>query len=273
MRLEDLVGQKGVHQSRNSHVARVLRELGYMRELGEGMRRIYDLMHRNELAPPTLQSNSDGFTITLTHRPLYSDKDLLWLSQFDPFNLDREQKAVVLLGEGGRIFSPQQVWDAVGIVDTEHYRKLVDALMKQKILISSDRVKAQKQARAKRIPFREFPRYEIEVPPQVASSKGLVPASKNAPAILGPEDVPDMSNRLFIGNLPRKISKEALFDFFAQYGDVAELYLAMDGGNCKAFGFVEFAKPDGARAAFAANGVALEGRKLVVRRATVRKVA
>lgn len=53
VRLEDIVSQRGVHQSRSSYVARVLREVGYMRELGEGMRRIYDLMHKNELAPPS----------------------------------------------------------------------------------------------------------------------------------------------------------------------------------------------------------------------------
>jgi ATP-dependent DNA helicase RecG len=131
IRLEDIVSQKGVHQSRNAHVARVLRELGHMRELGEGMRRIYELMHSNELAPPEVLNSADGFAIRLTHRPLYTEKELLWLSQFDQFDLDREQKAVVLLGEGERMFSAQQVWDAVGIVDTEHYRKLASSLRLQ----------------------------------------------------------------------------------------------------------------------------------------------
>src|SRR5690606_17954615 len=162
IRLEDISQAKGVHQSRNTNVARVLRELGYMRELGEGMRRIYELMHKNELAPPALASSAEDFRITLTHRPLYSEKDQFWLSQFDSLQLDREQKAVVLLGQEGRVFSAQQIWDVVGIVDTEHYRKLVHGLQRLDVLKSPlDREKAQRVARGRKIPFRQFPRYTI----------------------------------------------------------------------------------------------------------------
>lgn len=89
IKIEDITNQTGAHQSRNTYIARVLRELGYMRELGEGMRRIYDLMHKNELAPPLLTSQADSFSITLTHRPIYSDQDLLWLIQFEQYNLGK----------------------------------------------------------------------------------------------------------------------------------------------------------------------------------------
>jgi ATP-dependent DNA helicase RecG len=37
--IEDLRRQNGAHESRNAHIARVLREIGYVREMGEGMRR------------------------------------------------------------------------------------------------------------------------------------------------------------------------------------------------------------------------------------------
>jgi len=39
--IDDLRRLKGVHQSRNSLVAKALREVGFMRELGEGIRRIF----------------------------------------------------------------------------------------------------------------------------------------------------------------------------------------------------------------------------------------
>ncbi|MED8006031.1 ATP-binding protein, partial [Pseudomonas aeruginosa] len=90
----DIIKQKGVHQSRNTNVSRVLRELGYMRELGEGMRRIYDLMQKNELASPQLVSNYDSFSITLNNKAMYSQEDLLWLSQFEGFQLSRPMKSV-----------------------------------------------------------------------------------------------------------------------------------------------------------------------------------
>jgi len=44
IKLEDLSSLRGFHQSRNSLISRVLREVGYMRELGEGMRRMFELM-------------------------------------------------------------------------------------------------------------------------------------------------------------------------------------------------------------------------------------
>lgn len=41
VKIDELKQMRGVHQSRNSYIARTLRELGFMRELGEGMRRIF----------------------------------------------------------------------------------------------------------------------------------------------------------------------------------------------------------------------------------------
>jgi ATP-dependent DNA helicase RecG len=34
-----------------------------MRELGEGMRRVYELMDLNDLTPPTLESRNNEFSI------------------------------------------------------------------------------------------------------------------------------------------------------------------------------------------------------------------
>jgi len=48
--IENLKRLEGAHESRNSFVSRVLSELGYMREVGEGMRRMFELMRSNELA-------------------------------------------------------------------------------------------------------------------------------------------------------------------------------------------------------------------------------
>lgn len=163
--LDDIINQRGAHQSRNTFIARVLRELGYMRELGEGMRRIYNLMHENELSPPTLDVTVDSFSITLNHKPIYSDKDSLLLEQFSAFNLDRGMKAIILLGRDDNIFSAQDIWDAVGIVDTEHYRQLIEKLDSFGILFNIMRNdKARRIAKQQKIPFKEFKRYKISLP-------------------------------------------------------------------------------------------------------------
>jgi ATP-dependent DNA helicase RecG len=122
MTIDDLKATKGVHQSRNSYVARTLREVGYMRELGEGMRRIHELMKSNELAPPQFDSDRESFSLTLFHRAMYSQEEVLWLEQYAPFALSAEQKAIVLLGRKGNLVAPQDIWDRLGLVDTEHYR-------------------------------------------------------------------------------------------------------------------------------------------------------
>ena len=128
IRLEDLRELKGAHQSRNSLVSRVLRDIGYMRELGEGMRRIFELMRMNDLTPPELSADNNVFRVTLHHRYVYTPEQKLWLESFDSFNLSREQKTIVLLGYNNHTISPREIWDAVGIVDTEYYRQLIVSL-------------------------------------------------------------------------------------------------------------------------------------------------
>lgn len=261
IRVEDIAQAKGVHQSRNTHIARVLRELGYMRELGEGMRRIYELMHKNELAPPAISSTSQDFRITLTHRPIYSEKDQLWLSQFDVFSLDREQKAVALLGQEGRTFSPQQIWDAVGIVDTEHYRKLVHSLQKIGLLKSLHRLEAQNLARAKKIPFRQFPRYTFSMP----SSGSSRPVSSTTDVESPAQDVRNYANRILVGNLPLGFTQEELFESFSVIGEISEIHLPIDNGKTKGFAIVEFFEHADAARAIALDGLEYAGRKLSIR--------
>ena len=62
--IRDLEELKGVHQSRNTYIARVLREYGYIRELGEGIKRIFELMLSNDLAKPKLESPNKSFVVT-----------------------------------------------------------------------------------------------------------------------------------------------------------------------------------------------------------------
>jgi len=62
--IKDLEELKGVHQSRNAYIARVLREFGYIRELGEGLKRIFDLMKINDFEKPKIESPNNSFIVT-----------------------------------------------------------------------------------------------------------------------------------------------------------------------------------------------------------------
>ncbi|MFZ4964813.1 ATP-binding protein [Pseudomonas sp. Mn2068] len=296
MRLEDIIGQKGVHQSRNTYVARVLRELGYMRELGEGMRRIYELMNRNELAPPVLTSRTDGFSITLTNRAMYSPKDLLWLSQFDHLELDREMKSVVLLGQEGRIFSAAQIWEAVGIVDTEDYRKLVESLFKNGVLGNEiERDAARRLAQRKKIPFRAFPRYRIvtekSAQGELHGSLGRTPDIDSVADKGKGQEVPvslvgfAMSDdflssessesletkKLFVSNLPLKVKDDDIFDLFSQFGVIVDLKIPRRFNKGKGYCFIEFESCASASSAIAMHGKLIYmGGKLAVKKAMLK---
>ena len=66
--VKDLEELRGVHQSRNTYVARVLREFGYVRELGEGIKRIFELMKSHNFDKPKIESPNNTFVITFYNK-------------------------------------------------------------------------------------------------------------------------------------------------------------------------------------------------------------
>jgi ATP-dependent DNA helicase RecG len=72
--VKNLYELEGAHESRNPLIARILRENNLMRELGEGMRRIFSLMSENELQKPELYSNGSWFRVTLSNKTLSPPK-------------------------------------------------------------------------------------------------------------------------------------------------------------------------------------------------------
>ncbi len=72
--IENLEELRGAHESRNVFVAKVLRENNYMRELGEGMKRIFELMEQRQLQKPILYSNELWFSVTLPHKSVFNQQ-------------------------------------------------------------------------------------------------------------------------------------------------------------------------------------------------------
>lgn len=126
IKIDDLEKCIGIHQSRNSYIAKVLKEVGYMRELGEGFRRIYELMESHELSKPTLFNENKSFTISFSQKLVYTEDEKIWLDNFKSLDLSREERAIIRLGAKGELLSPKQIWDTVGIVDTDVYRSYIE---------------------------------------------------------------------------------------------------------------------------------------------------
>ena len=94
--VESLRARQRIHLSRNPLIVRVLTDLGYMREQGEGIPRMFAEMERNGLYPPDLGIVGDMvFEVTLRNEPIYDDDTQRWLTQFDPFGLSGDQKRLL----------------------------------------------------------------------------------------------------------------------------------------------------------------------------------
>lgn len=275
LRIEDLLRLEGAHQSRNANIARVLRELGYMQELGEGVRRMFELMRFSELTPPEIVSDSQSFRVTLRYRTIYSPAQKLWLDEFESFNLSREQKAIIVLGREGKLISPQEIWDSLGIVDTEHYRQLIKSLQDIGVLRSEvAKPLAQKKARELRTSVRKVPRFIIGVPKGEAKNV-LIKASPVMPIEDSTSDNPNADARLFLANLPYSISETTLIEFLSTFGEVQNLYIPrhVDTGRPKGYAFVEFESPEKAAEIRARlDGQRLDDRLIVVRKAIPRRI-
>ena len=260
LNIEDLRNLTGVHQSRNSLVSRVLKEVGYMRELGEGMRRIYELMKSNDLTPPDLYSDHNGFVVILHHKYIYSKEQKLWLEGFDRFELSREQKTIVLLGYNMHIISPKEIWGAVGIVDTDYYRQLLESLRNLGILSRSvPKARAITIARKRHIPVKQVPQFSVRL-----TSTSPLPLKRTEF-----DDDADYS-KLYVVNIPYTIKEEDLIDIFKRYGTIADVSIPINRytGLARGFAFVEFEYQKDAQRALGSSGkISLEGRTLYMQKA------
>lgn len=254
--IKELEELKGVHQTRNTYTARVLREYGLIRELGEGIRRMFDLMKSNELIPPKLESPNKSFIVTLYYKFIYNKEEKLWLDNFEIFNLSREHKTVVKLGINGRLISPKDIWDNVGIIDTEVYRQLLADLMKKGILISEiSKIQAQNQARKKGISVKSISRFKI-----------ILPSAENEIKTDNENDKSDYA-KIYVTNLPFSISESQLEEYFSKYGEISEVAIPKDRytGKVKGFGFIEFENMDSVNKLLnEKTPIFIEGRKIYI---------
>ena len=255
--IKDLEELKGVHQTRNTYTARVLREFGLIRELGEGIRRMFDLMKSNELIPPKLESPNKSFIVSLFYKFIYNKEEKNWLDKFENYNLSREQKTVVKLGINGRLISAKDIWENVGIVDTEYYRQLIADLQKKGILISEiKKTAAQILAKKQRVSVKSIPRFKIILPNSISIKAEIERDS----------DKSDYA-KIYVTNLPYTITENQLEEYFTQFGEVSDIAIPKDHytGKVRGFGFVEFESKEVANKLLQDKEPKyLEGRKIYI---------
>lgn len=263
--IEDLKELKGAHETRNTYIARVLREYGYIRELGEGIRRMFELMKNNELVEPQIASPNKSFIVTLFYKFIYTKEEKIWLDNFKHLNLPRGLKTVVKLGINGRLISPKEIFDHVGIVDTDYYRQILEDLRKLGILVtkvSSDEVDKIKLAKGES--RKSIPRFQIVVPMDINSSSkiGLIPKYQEKQ-----RDSSDYA-KIFVAGFGNASNKE-LESALSRFGKISEIFRPINWHTKKprGFAFVEFDKLESAQNALAFEGDLIVGdRKLLIQK-------
>ena len=258
IKVTDLELLTGVHQSRNSNIAKALREIGYMRELGEGIRRIFELMKNNDLAAPDLESKNKSFKVTLSQKHIFTKEEKLWLDNFEHLDLTREQKTVVRLGTNGKLFSVDEIWEAVGIVDTDKYRQLLESLRQLGILRRTiKRIQAKNIAWKNHTSKKEIKQFEIIIPTSFKTPKTeeqpkqktiKKPSAKTAEPKIEKPSSTSLDNstysKVYVTNIPYDTDESELSEFFSQFGEVVSVKIPrhFQTKYIRGFAYVEFDK-------------------------------
>jgi ATP-dependent DNA helicase RecG len=94
--VEALNRREGVHLSRNPLLVRMLADLQYMRDLGEGIPRMFDEMDRAGSYPPRFEVVGGFlFQVTLRNEPIFDRDTLEWLTRFGDVALSGDQKRML----------------------------------------------------------------------------------------------------------------------------------------------------------------------------------
>lgn len=219
IKVSDLEELRGVHESRNPMVARVLREHQYMRELGEGMRRIFEAMALSDLEKPKLSSSSDSFSVVLSNRSVFNQREEEWLNEFSTHGLSRLQKRIVVAGIGGKELSPNDIYRAMNSEDRDTYDLEVTGLRKSGVLIEiRSSSAAQQMAKSKRVKKGAIPRFRVTHSETQDSSPPVIRQVRE----LFPEET-----GVYVGNLELSTTREELETIFQRFGKVRRISIPL----------------------------------------------
>lgn len=123
LQLDQLSSRRPVHRSRNPRIARVLTELGVMRDQGEGIPRMFEEMELSWLRPPEFSQNAGAFTVVLRNEPMFESTDPAWAAYVRGLPLGVRQKRALIAFADGEFHSAE--YQQVNGIDRDvAYREL-----------------------------------------------------------------------------------------------------------------------------------------------------
>ncbi|MDE0127260.1 MAG: putative DNA binding domain-containing protein [Bryobacterales bacterium] len=102
--LEEVLSLNRVHRTRNPRLVRVLVDLGYARDQGEGVPRMFAEMEDAFLPPPEIEAVGQSLKVTLRNTPNLTVGDREFLSSLESVELSRlELRALIQARRQGRV--------------------------------------------------------------------------------------------------------------------------------------------------------------------------
>lgn len=135
--LRALERREMAHESRNPRMARVLAELGLMREQGEGVPRMFEEMERSLLRLPALAADAGSFTVTLRNEPIFRSADPEWVRYVRDLPIGDRQRRAMVAFQGGRLSSAD--YQNLNQVDRDQAYRELSELVELGFLKSSNK--------------------------------------------------------------------------------------------------------------------------------------
>ena len=163
--IADLEALDNRHESRNAKIALVLKTSKLMREMGEGMKRIFKLMEEYELQKPKLYSNTVWFVVSLFNKSDFSPLQEEFIKLFRNFSLTKLQKRIIIAGMNQKELSPADIYAAMNTTNRDDYDREVTSLRKSGVLAQiRSQADAQNIAYKNKIEKRRVPRFKVVIP-------------------------------------------------------------------------------------------------------------
>lgn len=136
--VEALLSRKRIHASRNPRMARVLTELGLMRQQGEGIPRMIEEMELSWLRPPELHAEAHEFVVTLRNEPIFQGADAGFTAKVRELPLDVRQKRALVAFHDREFQSAD--YQQLNRIDRDlAYRELSELVERRYVTVSGER--------------------------------------------------------------------------------------------------------------------------------------
>ena len=137
-----------------------------MREMGEGIKRIFEAVLENEQQSPVLKSNGSSFSLVLRQDSIFDAKQLEWLDRFQAVGLSKLQRRLVVLGMHGHELSQSDIFKALRTDDRLVYQREITPLRHNGVLVELvSQQRAAQLAKTRGVPKADVPRFRVQAPP------------------------------------------------------------------------------------------------------------